>query len=246
MQTDRVEYPINSGYIQVVAEERTLPAFWAHPDTGGTFPGVVVIHEHWGLTTHVRRLVRHLAEVGHYVVAPDLFDGHRPETLDAARQREAGLAETGPSYVAAAITALRTHHHCNGDIALVGYGMGGRLALHLAVHRDDLKAAVIFQADASPYLALLPATATPILGFYDRTGEAMAEDDLATLDAQLKAASPSNALVLYDGVGRYFCDETRPEYAPEVAADAWARVLDFLSQRLTGPSQPPDIRHRTY
>ncbi len=245
MQSDRVEYPINSGYIQVVVEGHVLPAFWAHPDTGGTFPGVVVIHSHWGLTAFVRRVVRRYAQMGHYVIAPDLFDRYQPETAQAARQRAATLDESGPPYVAAAIGALKTHHHCNGDIAIIGYDMGGKLALHVAVHRDDLKAAVVYNGDATNYRVLLPAATTPILGLYGG-GAGFSAEDLAALDTQLKAASADNSVVVYQGVGWDFFDDTRDTHGAAAAGDAWTRTVGFLSQRLTSPSEPPDIRQKIY
>lgn len=245
MQPDHVEYPINSGFIQVVVEGHVLPAFWAHPDTGGTFPGVVVIHSHWGLTAFVRRVVRRYAERGHYVIAPDLFDRAQPETLSVAHQRADSLGDSGPPYVAAAISALRTHNHCNGDIAIIGYDMGGKLALHMAAHRDDLKAVVVVNGAFADYRVLLPAATPPILGLYgSRAGFPV--EELTALKTQLKAASEENDLIVYEGVGQDFFDDTREAYVEATDVDALTRTIAFLADHLIGPSEPPGIRQKHY
>ena len=143
-QSRHVQHRITSGYINVVAEGHYLPAFWAHPEIGGRFPGIVLIHEWWGLTAHVRTLVRRFAEVGFYVIAPDLYDGKAAATPEEAFALSQALGEAGPARVNAAISALETHNRFNGKMAVVGFQMGGELAYHAAMHRADLRAAVVF------------------------------------------------------------------------------------------------------
>lgn len=245
MHTDRVEYPITSGYIQVVAEGHALPAFWAHPDTGGTFPGLVLIHDRWGLVDSVRRLARRFAETGYYVIAPDLLGGHLPQTPDEAQGRADALVETGPPGLAAALEALRTHHRCNGDIAVVGLGMGSTLALSLAVARDDLKAAVVFNGHLELYRLSLAAAPTPVLGFYGDGVEGMSTARAAELEHGSGGVA-NHRFVVYPGVEGDFFDEHSPDYTPAVMGEVWGRVLDFLQARLARPSQPPDIRQKRY
>ena len=52
-----------------------LPAYHAYPDGGGAHPGVIVIHEIWGLTDHIKDVANRLAQAGYSVVAPNLFYG---------------------------------------------------------------------------------------------------------------------------------------------------------------------------
>ncbi|MBN1966734.1 MAG: dienelactone hydrolase family protein [Anaerolineae bacterium] len=242
MEADRLEYPINSAFIRIVAAGNVLPAFWAHPDTGGMFPGLVVIHDQSGLTAFIRRLVRRLAQAGHYVIAPDLFNQQHVDATHTARQLAASMGETGPPYVAAAIGAVATHNHCNGDIALFGLGLGGTLALYLAAHRDDLKAAIAINGDPQPVMTLLPAASTPILALYDAGSGGVTAEARTAFQAALEAAPPDHALVTYPAAGRDFFDDTQPGHDRSAANDAWVRALDFLAARLAGPSQPPDIR----
>lgn len=245
MQTNRVEYPINSGYIQIVAEGNMLPAFWAHPDTGGTFPGVAVAHDRMGLTPFIRHTVRRFAQAGHYVIAPDLFNRQVASSPAEAQALITQLGEAGPPYIAAAIGALTTHNHCNGDIAVVGYGFGGTLALHMNVHRDDLKAVVAFNADMEPYRLLLPVSTIPLLSIYGMRGTGTTGEQPDDLQAA-SAAAPEREVIVYPEAGPTFYDNTQPDFAEDTASTAWLRVLKFLDDHTTDPSQPPGIHHKTY
>src|SRR5258708_24635559 len=89
-ETRPVQPRMTSGFINIVADSHYLPAYWAHPELGGVFPGLVLIHEWWGLTAQIRRQVRRLAELGLYVIAPDLFNrktAHNADEVLALQQQ---------------------------------------------------------------------------------------------------------------------------------------------------------------
>ncbi len=246
MSGDRVEYHITSSYVQIVAEGHLLPAFWAHPDVGGQFSGIALIHDRWGLTPRVRRLAQRLAAAGYYVVAPDLFNRRLPGTVDEANHYATALGETGLAYVSAALTAIQTHHRCNGDLATVGFNMGATLALHLALHREEVKAAVLFNPAIADDRLLLPTDPTAILAFYGDSPGGIPAEQLADIRAAFETGAGARELVIYSGAGGDFFDEARPEYLPAIAEDAWERTLRFLTVHLTGPSQPPSIRDKVF
>ena len=243
MPNDRIEYPINTGYIQVVATGHMLPAFWGHPDTGGTFPGVVIIHDRWGVTSFIRQTVQKLAQAGHYAIAPDLFNRQRPTTAQAAQILLDKLGETGPPYVEAAIGALQTHNHCNGDIGILGIGSGGTLALHMAAHHEALNAVVSINGDAEPYRLLLNVNTVPLL-----TITCCGERNAGNGHEQPKTSPRREGWdrVSYPDVGQDFLDPEHTGYHPLRATETWQRVMVFLGQYLTGPSQPPDIRQKPF
>ncbi len=231
-ETRRVQHHITSGFISIVAANHYLPAFWAHPDIGGTFPGLVLIHEWWGLTAHIRTQVRRFAELGYYVVAPDLFDGQTAHTADQALVLRQQLGEAGPPRVGAALRALETHHRCNGEMGVVGWQLGGELALHAAMHRTDLKAVVAFYARPDDYLVLMPADETPILAFYGEHDTTITPENRERMRQALAKSPGHGEVVVCPGATTGFFNDELPTYNAAAAADAWKKMLSFLEQHL--------------
>lgn len=102
----------------------------------GPRPGVVAVHEAWGLGAQVQRRVKMLAELGYVALAADIFgDRHIPKDPpeafkiigDFAADTAALRARAG-----AAVSALKAHPACDGRIAAIGYCFGGRTVLELA------------------------------------------------------------------------------------------------------------------
>ncbi len=229
----RVQHQITSGFINIVADSHYLPAFWAHPELGGPVPGLVLIHEAWGLTAHIRTLVRRFAEFGFYVIAPDLFDKQTAKTADEAASLQQQLGEAGLSRVNAALRALETHHRCNGKMGLIGWQYGGELALHAALHRTDLLAVVAFYARPDDYLVMMPADETPILAFYG--ADDTPPETIDRVRAALAQSPGKGEVIVYTGARTGFFNEDGPNYNPQAAADAWPKMLDFLCDRLETP-----------
>src|SRR5262249_48582400 len=183
-----------------------------------------------------RTLVRRFAEVGFYVIAPDLYGGksaHTPEEASLLRQK---LGEAGPAHVNATISALETHNRSNGKIGVVGFQMGGELAYNAAMHRADLGAAVVFYAKPDEFLPMMPADETPILAFYGDQDPAVTPDTLRRLREALANSPGHGEVVVYPGATAEFMDEDKPGYSAVHAADAWTRMLDFLTSH-TGLDQ---------
>lgn len=110
-----------------------LPDETAFP---GQRPGIVVAHEAWGLTDHVRRRAQMLAGLGYVALAADTFgDRLRPADAPTAMQLIGELAAAPDILrprIAAAVEALAAHPRCDGRIAGIGYCFGGQTILELA------------------------------------------------------------------------------------------------------------------
>ncbi len=229
-----LQHNITSGYIQIVSSGHQLPAFWAHPELGGSFPGLVMLHDQWGLTAHVRTQARRFAEQGYYVIAPDLFNRQTATSEIQAKVLIEQVGEAALSHVTAALHALQTHHKCNNKIGFIGWGMGGKLALRSAVYQDTLRAIVIFyslpEGTITPAeLRMLSTSTLAIFGADDANCPAEAinalRDTLASLDS-------SHEIVVYDGVGRDFFNDSHSGFHAETAEQAWNKALAFLNQHL--------------
>lgn len=236
-----MQHHIISGYIQVVSDGHYLPAFWAHPELGGTFPGLVLLHDYHGLTPHIRTEARRFAEQGYYVIAPDLFNRTVPESPESAQSMLDQLAASALSFVGATLRALISHNKCNGKIGLIGWGEGAGLAFRTAVYRDDLRALVIFYGLPSDFIpAELRMMACPMLALladHDPDIPAELRDKLRDI---IQQTSSGHEVVIYPDVERGFFDDSRPTFQAVAAQDAWTRSLDFLNRHLdvAKPSKP--------
>ncbi|MBN1679008.1 MAG: dienelactone hydrolase family protein [Anaerolineae bacterium] len=240
-EASHLQYPIVSGHIQIVSDGHYLPAFWAHPEVGGPFPGLVLLHDRWGLTPHMRSQVRRFAELGLYVIAPDLFNGQIAITGDHADTLAAQVGESTLSQVTAALHSLRSHNRCNGQMGLVGWGLGARLALQTAVRRDDLLALVLFY-DLPPDImpAELRLLSVPLLGLFGEQNTTTPADTVAQLQDTLTDTGIEHHITVYPNAGRdFFCD-ARPAFDSAAAEDAWNQTLEFLKDKLDVSPTLPD------
>ncbi len=237
-EASHLQYNIVSGYIQIVSDGHHLPAFWAHPEVGGPFPALVLLHDAWGLTPHIRAEARRFAQRGFYVIAPDLFNREIAETPEQAQALSANTGLVGRSYVLAALHALRTHHKCNGKIGLIGWGFGGQLAIHVGSARDDLHGIVAFYTvpeDISP--AELRMMSAPLLALFGANDPATPEDQIAVLRTTLATTDMAHEVVVYSGVGRDFFNDALPDsFNADIAANAWARARAFFNAHLEFPT----------
>ncbi len=239
---DRVEYGITNGHIQIVTENgKTLPAYWAHPNSGRLFPAVALIHDWWGITPIVRRMAHHFAQSGYYVIVPDLFDGQIATDAAQAMELVKHLGDDGYPRINAALSVLESHHNTNRDVAAVGIGMGGSLAFEAAIVREDLEAAVSFCGFPQRYLGRFKDAVNPILAIYGDHEPYILPPVIARLRQEFESSSKGikHELVLLEGVGHEFFTESASEHEQHCGAQALKHTFTFLEKYLKGPVHTP-------
>ena len=127
-------------------EKDQISGYLARPTGTGPYPGVVVIHEVFGLTTWVREVARKIADRGYVALAPDLHHREGPGDEDdvAAIVRAAGGNPDARTIgdVEGAMAHLRSLDYCTGKIGAIGYCSGGRQTYLVACNIPSLDAAV--------------------------------------------------------------------------------------------------------
>ena len=239
-EPDHIEYAIDSGHIQIVTDDgRSLPAYLAHPRVGMRFPGVTLIHDWWGVTPIVRRLANLFAQMGYYVIIPDLFYGKIAKTPKEAMDLVKGLGDdNGYQLVNGALAVLEHHHSCNAYVAAVGIGMGGSLAYEAAIVRGDLEAAVAFSGFPARYFGRFKDSNTPILSFYGENEPHIKPNEINKLKKELGATSLPHQIEIVNGLGHEFFKEEMPDDLREKSRDVLKTTLEFLDTHLVGPQKP--------
>ncbi|AIY01572.1 carboxymethylenebutenolidase [Arthrobacter sp. PAMC 25486] len=242
--------------IDFAAAGQEFQAYRSEP-SGPAQGAVLVIHEIWGLTAHIKDVADRFAAEGYLAVAPDLMglaglDAVLLAELGERRADPAAQAEAQPKLraataplnspesaaqikagVAAVFNYLEATPEGAGRTAAVGFCFGGTYAFALAVEEPRLKAAVPFYGHAGYATAELSAIACPILAFYgaDDAGLMASLSDLAH---RMQEAEVDFRPTVFPGAGHAFFNDANPSmYRQEAAATAWGQTLAFLESQLS-------------
>ncbi len=199
-------------------------------------PGVVVIQEYWGLVPHIENVCERLAGEGFVALAPDLFHGEKAEEPDEAGKLMMALnLDRAAKDMSGAVDRV-AEESAGAKVGVVGFCMGGGLALLLGVQRPDKVGAVV------PFYGVIhPAADEPdwsrldaaVEGHYAEQDDFAGPPAVAKLRESLTQAGKRFEIFLYPGTQHAFFNDDRPEvYAPEAAKMAWERTLNFLRREL--------------
>jgi carboxymethylenebutenolidase len=201
--------------------------------------GVVVIQEWWGLVDHIVDVCDRLAAEGFTALAPDLYHGRKVPNQEPDDAMKASMALDLPRAakdMSGAVDFLRDHPAVRGDgVGVIGFCMGGGLALWLATIRPDaVRAAVPFYGiaprDTEPDWSALAA---PVEGHYAEHDDLANQEAVAAFEARLNELGKEIRVFTYPGTGHAFFNDTRPGiYNEEAARLAWVRTLEFLRAKL--------------
>jgi carboxymethylenebutenolidase len=204
--------------------------FYARPSAEGVFPGVVMIHEWWGLNENIKETAKQLAGQGYQVLAVDLF-GSVATTADEARALVANLDQAkAVENLRAATAYLRGQG--SAKIASLGWCFGGAQSVELSVSGEPLDATIVYYGRLINDTERLKNIAWPVLGIFGETDQSIPPSAVNEFQAALTTLGIENDITIYPGVGHAFANPSGDNYAPEETKDAWAKVLAFLEANL--------------
>jgi len=204
-------------------------AYFVQGDAGRG-PGVLVLHSLWGLTSSVKGLCDSLAEEGYTVLAPDINFGELPDTEEEGIDR---LGEANPDRLASLVLSsvkLLSEQSTDDSVAIIGFGMGGSLALWASVRLHDLVGTVVsfygtqqidFAGSRSSYLI-----------HFAEEDDYITDDEAAFMEATMGLEELSVEVVTYPGTKHGFCEPDSDTFDPDAFEQAWSRTLEFLGDRL--------------
>jgi carboxymethylenebutenolidase len=202
----------------------------------GSGPGVVVIQEWWGLVDHIKDVCDRFADEGFVALAPDLYHGKAAKSPDeAGKLMMAMRIDEAERDLGAAVQYLLTLDSTTGKkIGVVGFCMGGALALYTATKNQSIGACVVFYGGHPKVKPDLPNLNAPVLGLYGEKDHSVTPDLVHELERQVKDLGKQIEVKIYAGADHAFFNDARPQvYNAEAATDAWQRTLAFLRRHLS-------------
>jgi carboxymethylenebutenolidase len=209
--------------------------YFAFPaDMLDPLPAVVVVHDRWGLNDDIRQAADRLAASGYIVLAIDLFLGKTVDSPADARDLEIDVLENPrrvEDNISQAIEFVRVSSSPPG-MAILGFGLGGGLALDTALdHPDALDAAVSFYGQLITDQDDLARLEVPFQGFFAPSDRAVplttVEDFQKTADALEKDVS----IEILEDARHGFAAASSETYDAAVMDTAWGEMLAFLKTR---------------
>lgn len=202
-------------------------------------PGVIMIHENRGLVEHHKDVTRRLARAGFVALGIDLLSRQGGTSLfPEATDQTAAYGRTNQFDrrvdIIAALDYLKFHPMVVFNrIATVGFCAGGGNVWDLVINVPEIAAAVPFYG-APPPLEDLARLETPVLGIYAERDRALTAR-MAPVITDLLNRQKGFGLVIYEGVGHAFHNDTGAAYDPASACDAWSRTIAYFNRWLRRP-----------
>ena len=215
---------------------RNLVGFLAMPaDAAEPLPGIIVIHDDFGLTDDIKGITRQLAARGYAVLAVDLFGGVTAETPEQAQPLLKALI-TEPD---AARTNLKLAYNylekyaLAPKIASIGWSLGGGWSLQTALMLpDQLDAVVIYYGQIVNRESTLDTLKMPILGFFGALDESIGVRDVQYFRSTLSSLGKPAEIVIYSSAHQGFANPRSPNYDEQAASESWQKTIAFLDQSL--------------
>ena len=212
-----------------------VPAYISLPPSGRG-PGVVVIQEWWGLVPHIRNVADRLATQGFVALAPDLYRGKETTEPDEAGKLVMEMQlEQAAKDMAAAVDALLAMPETTGQgVGVIGFCVGGGLALFLATRKPEVTAVVCYYGFPREGLDWdLSAVKAAVLGLFAEHDDFAPPELVEGIERQLRDAGVDVTFHRYPGTGHAFFNDDRPDaHNPEAAETSWQRSLEFLRAHL--------------
>jgi carboxymethylenebutenolidase len=229
----------------------------AEPRYGARAPGIVLVHEVFGLDPHVEDVAQRFAREGFAVLAPDLWSREglpgpaptaREPSPEWSREQVRAAVQSLPDRrvlgdLEGALAWLERRADVDGrKLAAVGFCMGGNHAFQLGCASRRLRCAVDFYgrleyaelSSAKPIqpLELALNLSVPLLAFFGARDSTIPPEHVERFRRLLDQGAKHVEIVSYPDAGHGFFNDTRPAYRAEETRNAWQRTLAFLREQL--------------
>lgn len=220
--TQNVELHLPSG--------RTVGAALARAQADNA-PGLLLIHEWWGLNDEMRAVASRMAGEGFLALAVDLYEGQA--TADPQRAREL-MTSMDPAKARETLIGwigwLRKAPGASGKVGALGFCMGGAWALNASL-ATPVDATVIYYGSVQKSAEELRTLRGPVLGHFGREDQAITPQMAEGFRQAMDKAGKPHEIHFYEA-NHAFARVGGPNFKAEAATLAGQRTLAFLREHL--------------
>lgn len=202
-------------------------------DAASSSPGIIVIHEWWGLNDNIRMMTDKLAGEGYTALAVDMYYGKVAESPDSA-----GTYARSVNQDEAVDNLTQAYNFLNGEqgaenIGVIGWCFGGAWSLQTALaHPQKIDATVIYYGRLVTDAQQLEKLQMPVLGIFGAEDDGIPPKTVNAFESALNEAGVSNSIHIYENAGHAFANPSGTRYNKEAAEDAWEKTTRFLEANL--------------
>jgi len=218
------------------AQKRNLVGFLSMPkDAAEPLPGVLVIHEWWGLNDNIKAMTRRLAGEGYVALAVDLYGGATADTPEKAQALMTALVSDPDSARANLHQAYEylEKYALAPRIGSIGWCLGGGWSLQTALMLpNELDAMVMYYGQIVKADSELETLQMPLLGFFGGLDESIPVRDVQDFRQSLQALGKKAEILIYPGAKHAFANPSGGNYDEKAATESWEKTLAFLHENL--------------
>ena len=222
--TGRIDYRVGDNIHQAyIADDESL---------GGGRPGVIVVHEWWGVNDYIIDRAHQLAELGYVALAIDMYGNGKtadnPDEAGGLMNGVLGDMDAGTQALRAGYEVLLEQPSVDEDkTAAIGYCFGGAMVLHMARIGMPLKAVASFHGALGSFHQAEPGSISArVLVCHGEADSMVSMDDLAGFRAEMDAAQANYEVATYAGAKHGFssqeADQNGSKYGIDVGYNAAA------------------------
>ncbi|MEM9006190.1 MAG: dienelactone hydrolase family protein [Cyanobacteria bacterium P01_F01_bin.86] len=228
--SEDVEYAVVNG--------QPVTGFFSQPATvDAALPGIITIHEWWGLNDNIKLMTERLAGEGYRVLAVDLYGGQVADQRDQARQLMQGVMQapaTAEDNLVQAYDYLVNVQQAPA-VGSIGWCFGGAWSLNTGLLLpEELDAVVIYYGRLQTDPAVLAPLTMPIAGFFGGQDQGIPVADVEAFETALNELGKMSEIHIYEDADHAFANPSGTRYNPEAAIDAWEKTTAFLARTLKG------------
>src|SRR6266705_5068116 len=207
--------------------DETVQAMLYAPDGKGPSPGIIVIHEWWGLNDWVKEQASKLADQGYIALAVDLYHGKVATTREEAHELSRAPSDRVKRDLHATFGYLQSQPNVKKDrIGAIGWCWGGGYSLQVALQEPKLAADIINYGHLATDTESLKKINAPILGLFGAQDRGIPPEDVKKFGQTLDQLGKKVDITIYPNAGHGFQNPVNGAgYKPADSADAWDKIV---------------------